>query len=426
MAAKVKINLFKVTLNTVKEFGDDDMGTTAGALTYFTFLALFPLIILVITAASFFVDSPEGRQNLTTLMAGAFSGASGASSTSVTPNTVITSTVAITPTATVTSPVAITPTATITSTSTIGDLVNNAVNKAVDDRGGASAFSLVGLIFSASGIFGTLSRALTRIWDAKPKSQNFILSYLTNIASLGVAGILIIAVNVATIVLAAVSSGAQQISFFGLQLPPWIFYLVNIVLSVVILWGVFILMYKYLPKTHIEFKDVIIGSLIGAIGWTLLKELFGFYIAHFGPQASTYGTLSTVVALLLYIYFASLVLLLGAEFCSEYAAARKRGEVAARAGVATADQSAPERSSDPRYAEKQRLASELEAVKARQQAREQSAAAPTQAAVVGASPPEPARAVEDPLTKSAPVVAAAAGAAVVAGVVASAIQRKKL
>jgi membrane protein len=383
MAAKVKVNLLKVTQNTVKEFGEDDMATTAGALTYFTFLAIFPLIILVITIASFFIDTPEGRANLTNLIAGAFSG------------------------------------------SDIHKLVNDAITNAVKDRGGAGIFSLVGLIFSASGIFGTLSRALTLAWEEKPKSQNLILNYLTNIASLGVAGILIVAVNIATILLTTIAGGAKVINFLGLQLPDWVFYLINIVISVLALWGVFILMYKYLPKAHIEFKDVIVGSLIGAVGWTLLKELFGFYLAHFGPQASTYGSLSTVVALLLYIYFASLVLLLGVEFCSEYSKQRKKNEVALTAGVATADQPAPDRSGDPRYAEKQRLASELEAVKARQQAREQATAAPAQAALVGAPPPEPTRPLEDPLTKSAPVVAAAAGAAVVAGVVANAIQRKK-
>lgn len=383
MAAKVKINLFKVTMNTVKEFGDDDMATTAGALTYFTFLAVFPLIILIITIASFFFDNPAGRQNLTNLMAGAFSG------------------------------------------SDISKLVNDAITNAVKDRGGAGIFSLVGLIFSASGIFGTLSRALTLAWEVKPKSQNLILSYLTNIASLGIAGILIIAVNVATILLTTIANGTKVINVFGLSMPDWAFYFINIIISVIALWGVFILMYKYLPKAQIAFKDVIIGSLIGAIGWTLLKELFGFYLANFGPQTSTYGSLSTVVALLLYIYFASLVLLLGAEFCSEYSKLRKKNEVALTAGVATADQPAPDRSSDPRYSEKQRLATELEAVRARQQVREQAATAPTQAAVVGAPTPQPTRPVEDPLTKSAPVVAAAAGAAVVAGAVAAVVQRKK-
>ncbi len=409
MAAKVKVNLFKVTQNTVKEFGDDDMATTSGALTYFTFLALFPLVILVITIASFFIDSQQGKQTVSDFVIKAFPSA-GSSSKGDTSAPTVTS--------------GITPTNTTTNT-TMSGIVNTAINNAVDNRGGATIFSLIGLIFAASGIFGTLSNALTKAWEVKPTSQNFILSYLTNIASLGVAGILILGVNIATIVLTAISSGVQSINFLGLALPPWAFYLVNIAISVLALWGVFIFMYKYLPKARIEFKDVIIGSLIGAIGWTLLKEVFGFYLAHFGPQASTYGSLSTVVALLLYIYFASLILLMGAEFCSEYSKLRKKNELAVKAGVATADQPAPDRAKDPRYAVHQRLASELDAVKSRQQAREQVAAAPTQAAIVGAPIPEPSRPVEDPLIQAMPVVAAAAGAAIVAGVVASVVQGRK-
>ncbi len=409
MAAKVKINLLKVGQNTIKEFGDDDMATTSGALTYFTFLALFPLIILVITIASFFIDSPQGRKDVTDAMTKAFP-AAGSSSNSTTPTPTVVSGIS---------------SSKGTPDTTISGVVNNAITSAVDNRGGATTFSLIGLIFAASGIFGTLSNALTKAWEVKPTSQNFILSYLTNIASLGVAGILILGVNIATIVLTAISSGVKSINFLGLALPPWVFYLVNIAISVLALWGVFILMYKYLPKTHIEFKDVILGSLIGAIGWTLLKELFGFYLAHFGPQASTYGSLSTVVAMLLYIYFASLVLLLGAEFCSEYSKVRKKNEVAVKAGAATVDQPAPDRTKDPRYAVHQRLASELDAVKSRQQAREQTAAAPAQAAIVGAPTPLPTRPLEDPLTQVAPVVAAAAGAAVVVGVVASVVQGKK-
>ncbi len=370
-----KVNLLKVTQSTVKEFGDDDMATMAGALTYFTFLAVFPLIILVITIASFFFDSPEGRKNLTELLSGAF------------------------------------------GNSDLHKVVNDAINNAVKDRGGASVFSLVGLIFSASGVFGTLSKALTRAWDAKPTNQNFILGYLTNIASLGVAGILIIAVNVATIVLSTVTSGVQSIGLLGLELPPWVFYLVNIVISVLALWGVFILMNKFLPKTHVEFKDVVSGSLIGAVGWTLLKELFGFYLAHFGPQAATYGSLSTVVALLLYIYFASMILLMSAEFCSEHATARKKLATLAPSTAEEAAQREQQRRRDPRYAVHQRLASDLDAVKARVLAREQTVSGTSDAAVVGAPAPQPPAPGNDPLPKAVPVLGAAAGAGIVAAAI---------
>lgn len=383
--AQAKVNLLKVTQNTVQDFGKDDMGTYAGAITYFTFLALLPLAILAITIASFFFDTPEGRDNLTKLLAGAFS-TNGAS----------------------------------TDPSTI---VNDAINNAVQNRTGAGIFSLVGLIFSASGIFGTLSNALTRAYEAKPTNQNFIINYLKNIASLGVAGVLIIAVNIATLLLTTIANGAHVINFFGLSLPGWVFEILNIIISVVLLWGVFILMYKFLPNTHVDFKDVFIGSLIGAIGWTLLKELFGFYLAHFGPQTSTYGSLTTVVTLLLYIYFASMILLLGAEFCSDYAKARQKLAVDQRVAAHAEGKVAPDRAKDPRYTEHERLARELELLRGRQQAREQAAAAPANAAIVGAPTPPPTRPVDEPLTQAAPVMAAAAGVAAGAAVIATAVSK---
>jgi membrane protein len=78
------------------------------------------------------------------------------------------------------------------------------------------------------------------------------------------------------------------------------------------------MIYKVLPDVEIAWRDVWIGAAVTALLFTIGKFLIGLYLAH-STVASTYGAAGSLVVLLLWIYYSSQILFLGAEFTQVYA-----------------------------------------------------------------------------------------------------------
>jgi membrane protein len=83
----------------------------------------------------------------------------------------------------------------------------------------------------------------------------------------------------------------------------------------------FAMMFKLLPSVHIEWGDVWTGSLVTALLFTIGKFLIGYYLGK-SNVASSYGAAASIITILLWIYYSSLILLFGAEFTKAYAESR--------------------------------------------------------------------------------------------------------
>jgi len=101
-------------------------------------------------------------------------------------------------------------------------------------------------------------------------------------------------------------------------------------LAVVVL--LFALIFKYLPDVKIQWRDVWIGALMTAIFFAIGKWALGLYLGS-GAAASAYGAASSLITLLLWIYYSSQILLFGAEFTQVYAARAGRAFVPANYAV---------------------------------------------------------------------------------------------
>lgn len=380
MAAKV--NLLEVGKNAIAEFGDDDMPTYAGALTYFIFLAIFPLALLALSIAAFFYTEPKQQQDLV--------------------STILTA---------------------LPNTGSGGqNIVKTAVENAVESRGPATIGGLIGLLFSSLGIFGTLSNALTRCWDVKAKS-NIILDYLRNLASLLIAGVLFLTVNLASTVLTAVVNATGSLNLFGLQVPGWIYYIVtNIILSVLFLWVIFIIVYKFLPRTRVEFSDVIFGALLAAIALTVFKEVFVFYL-QFSNNNATYGPFASLIGLLFYIFIAAQIILFGAEFCAEFSRAQDLAdEKEIDSPVVAPDQDEEAKKAERRErlksSSQRQQEADLKAVHRRIEVRHAVGQQRVDPAISGVAGRTLIQKEDEVLVKAAPVVGAAAVGAVAVGLLA--------
>ena len=179
------------------------------------------------------------------------------------------------------------------------------------------------LVFSATGVFYQLQKALNDAWEVEPDPDAGIKQVAkSRITALGIVLALAFLLIVSLVVTTAISmmSGwiQEQLPF----IPQFVFYAVQILVSVGIITVLFALMYKVLPDARIEWKSVWVGALVAAVMFTIGKFLIGFYFGKTDP-ASTFGSAGSIVLIMLWVYYSSLIVFFGAEFTQVYA--KRRG-----------------------------------------------------------------------------------------------------
>ncbi|SAL06885.1 putative ribonuclease BN [Caballeronia arationis] len=186
--------------------------------------------------------------------------------------------------------------------------------------GVAAIISFVLLVVGASATFSSLNTALNIIWPAtgKPKSSVATLVRVRLISLglvLGVAFLLIVSLVLDTAIQAAGKWlwGTSPLVIVG--------DIVQFVAGLVILSVAFGALLKFLPDGHVAWRDALVGGVIAAVLFSVGKKLFALYLTHAGT-ANAFGAAGSLAVLLMWLYFAAAVLLLGAEF----SAARARDD----------------------------------------------------------------------------------------------------
>jgi len=187
-------------------------------------------------------------------------------------------------------------------------------------EGGGIVATIVGiatLLFGASGVFAQLQDSMNTIWKARSPTTNGIVDFLrVRMLSfsmvLGI-GFLLLVSLILSAVLAAVGE------YLGLFLPGGaaVGHALNATVSLVVVTALFAMIYKLLPDTPVAWSDVWVGSLLTSFLFTVGKFAIGFYLGK-ASVASSYGAAGSVVILLLWVYYSSLILYLGAEFTHVY------------------------------------------------------------------------------------------------------------
>ncbi len=186
---------------------------------------------------------------------------------------------------------------------TLQDIIDNAENR---ERSGfwATVISVGVLVFSASGVFGQLQAALNAIWEVRAKPGNSIVAFLrSRLLSLGMIGsllFLLLASLGVSAVLNAVLGG------FGLA------WAVNQAVTIGVYLLLFTAMYKLLPDVKLGWRDTLIGAGVTAVLFALGKAGIGLYLGR-AAVGSSYGAAGSLMALLVWVYYASVVVLFGAE-----------------------------------------------------------------------------------------------------------------
>ena len=194
------------------------------------------------------------------------------------------------------------------------------INAETSNKTGLAAMiGIVTLILGATGVFAEIQDSINFIWSIQAKPKKGWLQYLKNrlvsfslILTLGF--LLIVSLGVNTLV--DLLSG--RLEFYFSEASVVFFYVMNVVMVLSIITALFTVIFKVLPDGHLRWKECLVGAGFTALLFLMGKFLISYYIGK-ANLGAIYGTSASIVILLTWVYYSSIILYFGAEFTKVYA-----------------------------------------------------------------------------------------------------------
>lgn len=260
---------------------DDHASSMGASLAYYTFFSMAPLLLIVISVAGLLLGREAAQGHLIHELSGLL-GAQAASS--------------------------------------IQALIASASEPA--DNWWGTLLGLGVMLVGATTVFAELQDALDRIWQAPQRPTGGGLWALLRARVLSFGLILGLAfLLMVSLVMGAVIAGLGRWLSHTLGDWVWVAQTLNVGIGFAITAAIFALIYKLMPRAHVQWNDVWVGAVVTALLFSLGKALIGLYLSASGI-ASAYGAAGSLVLVLLWVYYSAQVFLLGAEFTWVYANAR--------------------------------------------------------------------------------------------------------
>ena len=279
--------LLRLLKMTVNEWLDDNVPRLGAALSYYTVFSLGPIVIIAITIVGLVFQNAQ-QQIMSEI------------------------------------------------TNLVGENGSEAITSMMDaarkpDRSAiATIIGSITLLFGAAGVFIQLKDAMNTVWNVKPTKAGgvwkFIRKYFVSFS-------MVLGIGFMLLVSLILSAGLSFIGNYLQQFIPGMAPLMKIV-SFIVSFGVvsalFAVLFKYLPDTKIAWNDVWVGAVLTALLFVIGKFALGYYFAK-ADIASAYGTVGSLVLILLWVFYSAQILFFGAEFTqvfSKYHGSRFTPEIA--------------------------------------------------------------------------------------------------
>jgi membrane protein len=176
---------------------------------------------------------------------------------------------------------------------------------------------LLALMIGASGVFIQLQQSLNRIWNVEAAPQrsalwSFLRHRLISMAMVFGIGFLLLVSLVVSAALSAISAHYQT-------LLPWVmlWQALNAFASLLIITLLIAMIFKFLPDVRLKWRDVWLGAFATALLFTLGKTVIGAYLGR-ASIGSSYGAAGSLVVLVVWVYYAALIFFVGAEITQVY------------------------------------------------------------------------------------------------------------
>lgn len=184
----------------------------------------------------------------------------------------------------------------------------------------ATVVSAVTLIIGATSMFGEIQSTINRIWGIKTKPSKGIVFMLINrllsFAMVLTLGFLLIVSLAASAIIDLLND--RIVHFLPDDFSTFIIAIISNVVSLLIVAVLFMLIFKFLPDAKIRLKDSFMGALFTSFLFLLGKYLIGLYLSKMA-NADIFGAAGSIIVLLLWVYYSSILLYFGAEFTKSYA-----------------------------------------------------------------------------------------------------------
>jgi membrane protein len=261
----------KILTRSFMTFMDNDLTTSAAAVSYFSMLAFFPTLLFLLAIGSRISGSEQVEKYLISQALTFFPGA------------------------------------------------QNFIRKNLESLSGISSSLIFScftvMLWAATWIFTIIEKALNRIWGTAPRS--FLHGRAVNFAVMSaifpLLGISAIITAILTGLRAAASSLplrlGQQLEVLSGYFWQSIFILGSALITILL----FTILYKFLPNTRITFREALTGAVIAGVLWEGAKLGFAYLLPYFHYDL-LYGSIGAAIALLSWVYVSSVIMLFGAQF----------------------------------------------------------------------------------------------------------------
>jgi membrane protein len=255
--------------HAIHQFHENDLFTSAAAMSYFGLMTLFPALLLLLALSNRLTASNQMIQHIVEVYPG--------------------------------------------SSKFLHETIKSLANVGT----GVIVTCGVIVLWAGSWVFAVVERALNRVWGTTHRT--FLHGRLLTLGMIGIVGLLLVASVLSTSVLLFLQEIAGRMSprqlehYRLLSSVGSLFWQVIFALgSLLVTFALFVLVYRFMPNAYVTVRDTLPGALIGSLLWEAAKYVFAWSLNYFNYE-QIYGSVGAVVAVLTWGYVSSLVLLFGAQ-----------------------------------------------------------------------------------------------------------------
>jgi membrane protein len=191
-------------------------------------------------------------------------------------------------------------------------ILQDIVNQTIANRSVTLlSFGMLSALWSSASGVTSLIRGINRAYDQEETRPSWKITAVSLYFTLELA--VAITFSLILIVFGKIL-GTQLFHFLGfsdVSLKVWSYvgYIITLVTTIL----VFISLYYNTPNRRLKFREVIPGAVVASLGWVIISIAFSYYIDNFGNYSKVYGSLGGIIALLMWLYVSSIIILMGAE-----------------------------------------------------------------------------------------------------------------
>jgi membrane protein len=265
----LQIRVIRLITATVEGAVEHDAAQRAAGVAYYSLLSIFPLILGLIAVFGFFLPSVDFQNELLKFIDNNVPGAA--------------------------------------------DFLRQNINHIIDLRGGMGIISIVVLLWGASAMFGAINLSINRAWEVRRHRRPFLLRKASEIGMMIGLGILfLLSVGAGHVI-----SILRDVTDLAMA-DRLIVQVGSRVVAFILIFLVFLLLYYLIPAKKTYWRYTWPGALLAAVFFEVARALFILYLENLVNFQYLYGSIASIIVLLVWIYYSAFIMILGAEFTFQY------------------------------------------------------------------------------------------------------------